>query len=160
MLRIDTSIRHNFNLKPLNNSPSKLLLSILILSLLFELSIFPNSPCNSPGSSGIVNFPSFQSNSDKLGLLTFSSIHHILKCNQNFHDRYTNGNKRQHGIRIGHFNKGPAFLYNKVHEVESIIQDHHPHLLGLSEANFFHSHDLNDVSIQDYDIYFLDPHQP
>ena len=131
MFRNDTCSRHNFNFnfKPLRNSPSRLLLSLIILTLFIELFSFPNSPSNSQGFSGIMNFPSFPSKSVKLGLSTFSSSYHILKCNPNFHARYTNGNKRQHGIRIGHFNKGPAFLYNKVHEVESIIQDHHP-LIG------------------------------
>ena len=31
----------------------------------------------------------------------------------NFLARYTNGNKRQHGIRIVHWNKGSSFLKNK-----------------------------------------------
>ena len=140
--------------KPLKKrTASKLLLSLLILILFSELSTFSNNHCNRKNKPGIVNSSSLQLKSIKSGLSTLISICHILKSNPNFHARYTNGNKRQHGIRISHFNKGPAFLHNRIHEVEGIIQDHHPHLLGLSEANFFHNHDLNDARIQDYDMF-------
>ena len=77
----------------------------------------------------------------------------MLKGDTNFYAKCTNGNRRQHGIKIAHFNKGPAYLHNKIHEVENIIHDHQPHLLGLSEANLLAGHDLDDVHIQDYDMY-------
>ena len=77
----------------------------------------------------------------------------MLKNDSNFYAKCTNGNRRQYRIRIAHFNKGPAYLHNKIHEVENIVQDHSPHLLGLSEANFLGSHDLDDVQIQDYELY-------
>ena len=85
--------------------------------------------------------------------ILISRTHGILKNDSNFYAKCTNGNRRQHGISIAHFNKGPAFLHNKIHEVENIVQDRHPHILGVSEANFLASHDLEDVQIQDYELY-------
>ena len=38
-------------------------------------------------------------------------------------------------------------------EVESIISDHEPHLLGLSEANLRVDHDLNMVQHPDYTLH-------
>ena len=128
---------------------SKLLFFILILGLLFKFATFSNGHCYREDKYEIVNSSSLLLKSTSAFVLIFQ----ILKNNPNFHARYTNGNKRQHGIRIAHFNKGPAFLHNRIQEVEGIIQDHHPHLLGVSEANFFHNHDLNDAGIQDYDIF-------
>ena len=152
--KIDNHQSQMSHFKPLGKRTSrKLLFSILILSLLVAPSIFSNNHSNRHYYPMVINSSSLSSRFIKPGLSTFISIGHILKNNPNFHARYTNGNKRQHGIRIAHFNKGPAHLHNRVQEIEGIIQDHHPHLLGLSEANFFHTHDLNDARIQDYDIF-------
>ena len=85
--------------------------------------------------------------------ILISRTHGILKNDCNFYAKCTNGNRRQHGIKIAHFNKGPAYLYNKIHEVENIVNDLHPHILGLSEANLLANHDLEDVQIQDYELY-------
>ena len=46
-----------------------------------------------------------------------------------------NGNGREKGIKILHWNKGPSYLQNKVTQLETIIESHRPHILGLSEAN-------------------------
>jgi len=68
----------------------------------------------------------------------------------NVNARYTYGNKRHNGIKIMHWNKGSSFLKNKMHDVEAIIQQHRPHLLGLSEVNFFSHHDAAAVQIPEY----------
>ena len=69
---------------------------------------------------------------------------------ENKYAKYTYGNKKQAGIRIYHFNKGPAHLSNKIHEIENIITKYRPHILGISEANFFGNQDADLVHIENY----------
>ena len=71
--------------------------------------------------------------------------YHLSGKELNFLARMINGNRKQHGhgIKLLHWNKGPSFLHNKHMEVESIISDHEPHLLGLSEANLRADYDLS-----------------
>ena len=38
-------------------------------------------------------------------------------------------------------------------EVRNIINDVHPHILGLSEANLHQDHDLDLVQLPDYDLH-------
>ena len=64
-----------------------------------------------------------------------------------------NGNRRGNGIKIQHWNKGPAHLVNKHIDIEALIGEHRPHVLGLSEANLHHGHDLADVQHDEYDIH-------
>ena len=71
----------------------------------------------------------------------------------NFLTRYTYGNKIQNGIRIVHWNKGSSFLENKMTEIEPNIQQHRPHIFGLSEANLFSQHGLNNVQLPDYTLH-------
>ena len=69
-----------------------------------------------------------------------------------------NGNRSQrgHGIKLLHWNKGPSFLINKHQEVETIVADHKPHVLGLSEANLKREHDQSLVQHQDYILHTCD----
>ena len=62
---------------------------------------------------------------------------------RNFYAKMVNGNRgaKGSGLKLLHSNKGPAILQNKHTEMETIIAGHHPHVLGLSEANFKVSHD-------------------
>ena len=71
----------------------------------------------------------------------------------NFEARYTNGNGRNKGIKIAHWNKGGAFLVNKMANIKNIVQQHHPHILGLSEANLQDVHDHNLLVIPDYTLH-------
>ena len=66
-----------------------------------------------------------------------------------------NGNRGQrgHGIKLAHWNKGPSFLQNSHQDIQTVIEDHHPHLLGLSEANLKSSHDLALVQHRDYQLH-------
>ena len=52
-----------------------------------------------------------------------------------------------------YWNKGPSFLTNKMPDIESIIETHKPHILGLCEANFRHDHDVEDVQLQGYTLH-------
>ena len=72
----------------------------------------------------------------------------IVDCN--FWAKYVNGNKKEKGIRIMHWNKGSSFLHNKINEIETVIEKYRPHILGLSEANFFSDHDRSAVQLPDY----------
>ena len=71
----------------------------------------------------------------------------------NFHNKYTNGNRKPKGIKIAHWNKGSSLLTNKMPEIRNIISNHHPHILGLSEANLFDVHDQSLVAVKDYDLH-------
>ena len=44
-------------------------------------------------------------------------------------------------------------LHNKYMDIETIIADHHPHVLGLGEANHRHDHDLDAVQIPGYNLH-------
>ena len=68
----------------------------------------------------------------------------------NHYSKSKNGNRKHNGIRIYHFNKGNAFLSNKMHEIENIVSNHRPHILGISEGNYFQNHDYDSVQIENY----------
>ena len=74
---------------------------------------------------------------------------------RNFLAKIVNGNRgvRGTGIKLAHWNKGPSYLHNKHDEIETLIADHRPHILGLSEANFRRDHDLAQVQHADYDLH-------
>ena len=72
--------------------------------------------------------------------------------NANFYARYTYGNKKQQGIKIMHWNKGSSLLKNKMDEIMSLIDQHRPHILGLSEANFHNNEDRSAVKIPEYEL--------
>ena len=66
-----------------------------------------------------------------------------------------NGNRGQRGrgIKIVAWNKGSSLLHNKHQEIESLIAGHHPHILGLSEANLRSNADLSLVQHADYQLH-------
>ena len=56
-------------------------------------------------------------------------------------------------VELAHWKKGPSFLQNSHSEIETIISEHKPHLLGLSEANLKSSHDLSLVLYNEYQLH-------
>ena len=66
----------------------------------------------------------------------------------------TTGNRSNRGIKIAHWNAGSAHLHNKMDDLESVIADFKPHILGVSEANFKREHSLDEVQIKDYELVF------
>ena len=70
----------------------------------------------------------------------------------NFYARYTYGNRSNRGIKLSHWNAGNAYLENKTIQIENLISDHHPHLLGISEANLHKDHCLDNCKIENYDL--------
>ena len=71
--------------------------------------------------------------------------------------RARNGNRQGRGIRIAHWNAGSAHLRNKMNEIELAISEHNPHILGISEANFWKEHDVEDVQIHEYELIVSKP---
>ena len=67
----------------------------------------------------------------------------------------TNGNrgKRGQGITCLYWNKGPSLLTNKHQDLETLVAEHHPHILGLGEANFSHAQDLDSVQFPGYNLH-------
>jgi hypothetical protein len=53
-----------------------------------------------------------------------------------------------------HWNAGGKHLKNKVTNIESVINGYKPSILGISESNFFREHDVQDVQIENYRLYF------
>ena len=93
-----------------------------------------------------------------LALLFLSSIlllssEYSSTAISNFTSRYINGNKKNQGIKIAHWNKGNAFLENKMPEIKNIVSGLHPHVLGISEANLHHNDDQNLVQMEDYTLH-------
>ena len=68
--------------------------------------------------------------------------------------RATTGNRSNRGIKLAGSgsNAGSAHLHNKMDDLEQVVADHHPHVLGISKANFNQRHSLDDVQIQEYDL--------
>ena len=78
----------------------------------------------------------------------------IKIVNPNFESRYKFGNKQKNGIKIMHWNPGSKHLHNKLENIESVINGYKPDILGISESNFLRNHELNDVQIENYKLFF------
>ena len=76
-----------------------------------------------------------------------------MEVDNNFYARYTYGNKKENGIHLIHWNKGSSMLPNKMSEIQAVVQQHKPHVLGFSEANLFPHHDLASVTLPNYKIH-------
>ena len=76
----------------------------------------------------------------------------INQENANFLAKYTYGNRDKRGIKLSHWNAGGAHLENKVLELERVVGDFHPHFFGISEANLFQHHCLNNCLLEGYDL--------
>ena len=79
-------------------------------------------------------------------------LQHSILSDSNFYARYTYGNRTNRGIKLTHWNAGNAHLENKTIEIENAISDHHPHLIGISEANLHKDHCIDKCKIADYDL--------
>ena len=100
--------------------------------------------------SKLRNYPYVQHDDhspDPGGVLVLPVIDH------NFWGRYINGNRNK-GLKLCHWNIGGGFLKNKTEELNTVVADYSPHILGISEASFWSTHDPEDVQIPNYKIYF------
>ena len=71
-----------------------------------------------------------------------STTAHISNKLRNRIMRSINSNRDSKGVRLAHWNAGSAHLKNKLHDIEQVVSDHHPHLLGISESNYKKIHDM------------------
>ena len=76
----------------------------------------------------------------------------LMVSDCNFYARYTYGNRSNKGLKLSHWNAGSAYLENKTIEIENLISDHHPHLLGISEANLHKNHCIENCKVEGYDL--------
>ena len=100
-----------------------------------------------PSFIGIINNGLVESY-DNLKFDTYSGF----VTDGNFIARYINGNRIDKGLKIAHWNLGSAHLKNKMHEIETLVADIHPHLLGISESNHFKCQNIESVMLPDYDL--------
>ena len=131
----------------------------MILSMILLLSTFtfcihlirqaPHVHCQAPGPSPQVE------NSLEIRNYHIDTPCWLTSKDRNFLAKIVNGNRgtRGTGLKLAHWNKGPAYLHNKHLEIETLITDHHPHLLGLSEANLKKDHDHSLVQHADYHLH-------
>ena len=82
-------------------------------------------------------------------------LHHYSEeiLNNNFEAKYKYGNKQKNGLKIMHWNAGGKHLVNKIQNIDSVINGYKPSFLGISEANLLKKHDLNDVQIENYQLF-------
>jgi hypothetical protein len=86
---------------------------------------------------------------------SFRTYSWISRTDRNKMAHITNGNRGQRGrgITCVYWNKGPSFLCNKQLDIETILETHKPHVLGLGEANVRYDHNLQDVQLPGYTLH-------
>jgi hypothetical protein len=89
---------------------------------------------------------------DRGWVVTALPLQYSILSDSNFYARYTYGNRANRGIKLSHWNAGNAHLENKLIDIENVISDHHPHLLGISEANLHRNHCLDNCKIDGYEL--------
>ena len=85
--------------------------------------------------------------------LPHSTHYWLTKRDRNLLAKITYGNRRDRGLKVLHWNKGPSFLHSKHTEIETIIESHKPHIFGLSEANLWKNHDPSLSQHPDYQLH-------
>ena len=68
------------------------------------------------------------------------------------HITYGNRKGSSRGMKLATWNPGSSHLPNKLNEIEIVIKKHRPHLLLVTEANLFSTHDLLQIQIQKYSL--------
>ena len=87
-----------------------------------------------------------------VGLSPSSSSFWLSRKELNSLAKAITGNRQNRGLKLAHWNAGSAHLYNKMQDIEKVISDYHPHVLGISESNLKKDHDLQDVQLEEYEI--------
>ena len=137
--------KHNYSRTTKNQKTFNFTSMILKMILVFSL------------SCSITSHYSTKSNMDRKIVQSSSNIYQnsveIENCNFSAHYKYGNRNKKN-GIKIMHWNMGGGYLINKMNEIETVINAYRPHVFGISETCFKKGHNLSDIQVQDYAIYF------
>ena len=76
-----------------------------------------------------------------------------LNWNKIAHITYGNRGQRGKGITCVYWNKGPSFLCNRMVDIEYMVKEHKPHIIGLGELNFKNDHDLGAVQVPGYTLH-------
>ena len=130
--------------------------SFFILSGQFSATFFPVlhlSYLDVPGVHSAATLHGVQAGHlDRGWVVTALPLQYSILSDSNFYARYTYGNRTNRGIKLTHWNAGNAHLENKTIEIENAISDHHPHLIGISEANLHKDHCIDNCKIADYDL--------
>ena len=71
----------------------------------------------------------------------------------NFLAKYKYGNRDKKGLKIMHWNAGGGYLHYKLPEIEAVIEKYKPHIFGISETCFRKKHNLDDIKIDNYEVY-------
>ena len=132
-----------------------LLLSPLLISLLPSPSSTSNTSTanlNQSNTAWQASLVSYHHGADSSSQPHHRSSTRLSRKKSNKLARAITGNRSNRGIKLAHWNAGSAHLYNKMDELQEVVADLHPHVLGISEANFRKTHTLEDVQIQDYDL--------
>ena len=73
---------------------------------------------------------------------TSNSYDKYLQNKNNKLFRSINGNHEKFNkIKILQYNKGSSNFHNHIHHIQTILQNHEPHILCISEANFKQKYD-------------------
>ena len=130
--------------------PCKSMFSVILKIALISIIILSQQQFNKQvGSELNLSFKLSTNLDSYLASLTIKQVSSYKKLS-NFSARYTYGNRSTRGMKVAHFNKGCGYLATKMQDIESLIADLRPHVIGISEANLFKSHELNSVQIDDY----------
>ena len=136
------------------NKLGSIFVLIILASILASLPLLNSTTENVKYSSSHIPAQSFSIHQDSGHRLQDTPCR-LSSRDRNWYAKMVNGNRgaRGSGLKLLHWNKGPAFLHNKHTEIETIIAGHHPHVLGLSEANLKLSHDLSLVQHENYQLH-------
>ena len=66
----------------------------------------------------------------------------------------THGNRGKNGIKICQWNAGGGYLTSKQPELQNIIAEYTPHVLGITESAYKIYQNIEDVNIPDYNLHF------
>ena len=143
-LKLNICKESSSNHKSASLKPLRLKLCLLLIT---GLTCFLRSPLQ-------VRFPEFRTSTTLLGQTNHVIAQTFVHEDVNFEARYKYGNRRRQGIKICHWNKGGGYLTSKINEIENVISSYKPHIFGISEANYWKTQDIEDVKIENYEIYF------
>ena len=160
-----SKIKQNSNQPTINQLNYKLFYTSLIIIIpIFICSLVALYQCDEHQYSQVTN-PNLQSNKYSGGVSLDLSTSFIVQYTlntlaassfsmiSNFQSKYSNGNRKNQGVKICHWNKGGSLLHNKMPEIKQLVSGLHPHILGISEANFQPNHDQTLVQITDYNLH-------
>ena len=147
-----TKVKGTHHLKPIPNWRTTYLLLILVLIapvFIHSIQVNLTSNLSHPSPASSTSTPP-QSPSTRACSKLFRP--HLSNKIRNRIARSINGNRHSRGIKLAHWNAGSAHLKNKMHEIEQVVSEYHPHVLGISESNLKKTHDLDEVQLQEYDL--------